>query len=203
MRNRLPSTQPSPRLTLRSTSRATAAVARCRTVASFTSCLMKTRSASSNDFEAVLALNRESERFLSPLTMERLYLLHSAANLHEVLEVEGEVVAFVLALREGASYDSVNYRWFIDRYERFLYVDRVVVSAAQHGRGLGRVLYESVFSRARATSVPVVTCEFDLDPPNRASEHFHRAFGFAEVGRQWVAGGKKQVSLQAASVGRE
>ncbi len=165
--------------------------------------LMKTRTASSDDFDAMLALNLESERFLSPLTRERLASLHRQADLHQVLEVKGEVVAFVLALREGASYDSVNYRWFAGGYERFLYVDRVVVAASQHGRGFGRALYERVFSRAQATGVPVVTCEYDVEPPNLASERFHQGFGFAEVGRQSVAGGKKQVSLQAASVGRE
>ncbi len=41
----------------------------------------------------------------------------------------------------AASYDSVNYRWFAERYERFLYVDRVVVAAAQHGRGFGLAQY--------------------------------------------------------------
>jgi uncharacterized protein len=164
---------------------------------------MKTRTAISTDFDAVLALNRESERFLSSLTRERLNRLHLEAELHQVLEVGEQVVAFVLALREGATYDSINYRWFNERYERFLYVDRVVVSADQHGRGHGRVLYESVFAHALATSVPVVACEYDVEPLNLASERFHKAFGFIEVGRQLVAGGKKRVSLQVASVSRE
>jgi len=159
-----------------------------------------TRTATINDFEAVLALNRESERFLSPLTRGRLELLHAEADLHQVIEVDGAVVAFVLALREGSGYDSVNYRWFVDRYERFLYVDRVVVAAAQHGRGLGRMLYDAVFAHARTTGVPRITCEYDLDPPNPASARFHDVFGFREVGRQRVAGGSKQVSLQAADV---
>jgi predicted GNAT superfamily acetyltransferase len=162
---------------------------------------MKTRTATSSDFKSILALNFESERFLNPLTMEQLEQLHLQANLHQVLEIEGQVGAFVLALREGTSYDNVNYRWFIERYERFLYVDRVVVSEALHGQGLGRVLYESIFAHARATRTPVITCEYDIEPPNLASERFHRAFGFVEVGRQLVAGGKKLVSLQAAPIG--
>lgn len=162
---------------------------------------MKTRAASPKDFETVLALNRESEHFLSPLSIDRLERLHTQADLHRVLEEDGAVVAFVLTLREGASYDSINYRWFAGRYERFLYVDRVVVASARHGRGLGRVLYELVYARARETDVPWVTCEFDLEPPNPGSERFHRNLGFVEVGRHTVAGGKKRVSLQAAPVG--
>ena len=156
------------------------------------------RPATPDDFAAILALNEESVHFLSPLSRERLELLHRSAELHEVVEIEGEVIAFVLALREGASYDSVNYRWFAQRFEPFLYVDRVVVSNAHRSAGAGRLLYEKVFAHAAATGVPRVTCEYDLSPPNPASERFHASFGFAEVGRQLVAGGKKMVSLQAA-----
>jgi predicted GNAT superfamily acetyltransferase len=48
---------------------------------------------------------------------------------------ERTIAAFLLAFREGAGYDSVNYRWFAQRYERFLYVDRVVVAPAARGQG--------------------------------------------------------------------
>ncbi len=161
--------------------------------------LWKIRAANPADFESVLALNFEAERFLSPLTRDRLDVLHQQACLHQVIEIDGKVAAFVLALREGENYDSVNYQWFLGRHERFMYVDRVVVSGALQGLGLGRVLYEAAFAHAIATGVPVVTCEYDIDPPNPAFARFHRAFGFLEVGRQSVAGGKKLVSLQVAN----
>lgn len=163
---------------------------------------MTVRPARSTDFPAILALNRESEHFLSPLSPERLQWLHDHAELHVVVEEAGAVVAFVLALREGKPYDSVNYRWFADRYPCFLYVDRVVVSVAQHGHGFGRALYAAVFDHAARAGFPVVTCEYDVDPPNPSSEQFHRRFGFTEVGRQRSGGGRKQVSLQAAPVDR-
>ena len=161
---------------------------------------MNARPASVQDFDAILLLNAESVHFLSPLDRARLIDLDARAALHQVLESGGRVVAFILAFREGADYDSVNYRWFSARYERFLYVDRVAVSSGLQGGGLGRVLYESVFALARRTNVPVVTCEYDVDPPNPVSARFHARFGFSEVGRQPVAGGKKWVSLQAAPV---
>lgn len=161
---------------------------------------MTLRPATPRDFPEILVLNLESERFLSPLTPERLAQLHRQADLHQVVEEGRQVVAFVLALREGQDYGSPNYLFFETRYDRFLYVDRVVVAAASHGRGLGRVLYDAVFAHAARSQLPWVTCEYDIEPPNRASERFHRGFGFIEVGRQSVAGGRKQVSLQAASV---
>lgn len=161
---------------------------------------MKLRSAQPADFGAILALNEESVRYLSPLSPERLAALHRAAALHVVLEADGAIAAFLLAFREGARYDSVNYQWFEQRYPRFLYVDRVVVANARQGAGTGRLLNDHVFSHAEGTGVALVTCEYDVDPPNAASERFHARYGFQEVGRQAVAGGTKWVSLQAAAV---
>ncbi len=114
-----------------------------------------------------------------------------------MVEDDARVIAFLLALREGAAYDSPNYRWFALRYERFLYVDRVVVASAARGRGAGALLYRDVFEFAATHAVDLVTCEYDVEPPNPASERFHARFGFREVGRQQLDGGKL-VSLQAA-----
>jgi len=158
------------------------------------------RHAVAADFPAILRLNEESVRFLSPLTEARLAALHGQACWHRVGEENGQLVAFLLALREGADYDSPNYRWFAARYERFFYVDRVVVAAAAHGHGWGRRLYEDAFAAAAQLGIATVTCEFDVEPPNPVSEQFHRRFGFREVGRQSVAGGAKMVSLQAATI---
>ncbi len=158
------------------------------------------RDATPADFPAVLVLNEESVHFLSPLDAPRLALLHGEAALHRVVEVDGRVAAFLLAFREGAAYDSPNYRWFAARYERFLYVDRVVVAGAFQGRGLGALLYADLFDQARRTGAGRVTCEFDVDPPNEASRRFHARYGFAEVGAQAVADGRKTVSLQAVEL---
>jgi predicted GNAT superfamily acetyltransferase len=125
------------------------------------------------------------------------------AALHRVAEREGEVVGFLLAFREGADYDSPNYGWFTERYPRFLYVDRVVVAGTARGHGVGTLLYRDMFKFAAASAVGLVTCEFDIDPPNPASEGFHARFGFREAGRQRVADGRKQVSLQVAPVQTE
>ena len=157
------------------------------------------RDAGTADFPAILALNLESERFLSPMDLLRLQHLHDAAAYHRVVEVDNHVVAFLLAFREGADYDSPNYRWFAGRYPRFLYVDRVVVAASEQGKRLGAALYDDLFAFAKREGIASVTCEFDIDPPNEASRRFHARYGFREVGTQWVADGKKRVSLQESA----
>jgi uncharacterized protein len=157
------------------------------------------RDAAAADFPAILALNAESERFLSAMDMARLRHIDAQAVYHRVVELDSMVAGFLLALREGADYDSPNYRWFAARYGEFLYIDRIVISPACRGRRLGANLYDDLFAFARQQNVAAITCEFDVDPPNGESRRFHQKFGFREVGTQWVAGGKKQVSLQQAS----
>lgn len=154
------------------------------------------RDATPADFDSILRLNAESERFISPLTRQKLQQLHGAAAWHRVACVDGRVAAFLLAFSEGAAYDSQNYLWFAARYPQFLYVDRVVVDIGFQSRRLGTRLYEDLFAHARSTHVARVTCEFDIEPPNPVSAQFHRKFGFREVGRQNVAYADKAVSLQ-------
>lgn len=154
------------------------------------------RKSENKDLPRILELNEESVHFLSPLTMEKLEKLSYQSEMLSVIEVDGVVEAFVLTIREGKDYDSVNYLWFSERYDKFLYIDRVVVSVKMHGKGLGRMLYQSVFEHAKQIDVPYVTAEIDINPPNPGSLKFHEKFGFKEVGKQSVSDGKKVVSLQ-------
>lgn len=161
---------------------------------------MRIRDARPGDLEQILRLNGSSVQFLSPLTSGRLRGLHAAAAYHRVMDQDSAVQAFLLALREGAAYDSPNYRWFSDRFDRFLYIDRIVVSEAWRGQGIARLLYEDLFSFARRENAGLVVCEFDVDPPNEPSCRFHERFGFEEVGTQRVGPNLKRVSLQAVSL---
>jgi predicted GNAT superfamily acetyltransferase len=150
------------------------------------------------DHAEVLRLNAQSVHYLSPLTASGLEALQAQAALHRVVADEHGICGFLITLAQGADYGSPNYRWFADRHAHFLYVDRIVVSSETRTHGAGSLLYGQVFDYARDHDFPIVCCEFDVEPPNPASERFHRKFGFAEVGRQSVAAGSKIVSLQMA-----
>jgi len=134
------------------------------------------------------------------LDEERLRWLHRQAAIHRVAEDESGIAGFLLALREGESYYSPNYRWFSTRYPCFLYIDRVVVAARAQGAGIGSLLYEDAIEFARRDGAGILACEFDVEPPNPGSERFHQRLGFTEVGRQSVAGGRKTVSLQTLAL---
>ena len=158
------------------------------------------RNHTERDVERILELNESLVHFLSPLDREKLHHLIDQSEMMKVVEVNGRVEAFVLTFSEGKDYDSVNYLWFANKYDRFLYVDRIVVDETMHGKGIGKQLYQFVFDYAKDKGFSRVTAEIDIEPPNPGSLIFHKKFGFEEVGRQSVAGGKKIVSLQSAHV---
>jgi len=155
------------------------------------------RNARPTDFPSIAALNADAESFLSPMNEARVERLHAWAAHHRVIQDDAQVAAFLLAFREGAAYDSPNYRWFSERYASFIYIDRVVVASAERGKGLATSLYLDVFAFARKTGVALVTCEFDLEPPNEVSRRFHERLGFEEVGKH--AYNNKRVSMQATT----
>jgi len=158
------------------------------------------RDATARDRDAILALNLESEALMSPMDAARLAELEAMAAYLRVSEDERGVAAFLLAFREGAAYDSPNYRWFSDRYPRFLYVDRIAVAGDRQGRGLGPAMYADLFAFAIQHEVPRVVCEYYSLPLNLPSQRFHERAGFRQVGSQWLANGK-QVSFQEALLG--
>ncbi|MEM9568064.1 MAG: GNAT family N-acetyltransferase [Cyanobacteria bacterium P01_E01_bin.34] len=151
-----------------------------------------------SDFQAILTLNDAAVQHTSPMDLGRLQSLVRMSAYQKVITVNGRVVAFLIALRNGEPYENDNYMWFAARIPHFLYVDRVVVDAHFWGRRIASKLYDNLFEFARAQDIDTISCEFNIDPPNSASRAFHAKFGFKQLGTQWVAGGTKQVSLQAA-----
>jgi uncharacterized protein len=160
------------------------------------------RVADPKDFEDICALNLAESQHTSAMDAVRLKELNAISCYHKVASLGGIVAAFLLAMRHDSPYKNDNFEWFSGRYARFIYVDRVVVSRASRGRRLGSLLYEDVFHHARSNEIPLVTCEYNIVPPNEASRLFHEKFGFKEQGTQWVANGTKRVSLQVAETER-
>ena len=105
----------------------------------------------------------------------------------------GNVDAFLIALDDSAKYDSPNYARFQERYDRFIYVDRIVVRASARGKHLAKRLYADLASRAVEAGHRMIACEINSDPPNPASDAFHARIGFVPVGVAAIHGGAKTV----------
>lgn len=147
---------------------------------------------------AVLALNNAHAAELSWLEPERLSVLIGEAFLARRI---GAVDAFLLTFDQDAAYDSPNFLWFRDRYPRFVYVDRIAVAPSARGRGLARRLYLDLFEHVARAGHDLVVCEVNSEPPNPASDAFHAALGFDEVGQASIHGGAKSVRYFARRMG--
>ena len=158
------------------------------------------------DEMAVLAMNGLAEQVTSPLDAERFSALFAVSDLKQVAELDGEPVGFVLAITGGKPFENQNYRWFTrwftERAGHFIYIDRVIVSPACQGQGVGRAFYAAVFDAARQSRIAHVCAEMDLEPPNHGSLHFHRKLGFTEIGTRDVESGKRLL-MQVCEVGTQ
>ena len=95
--------------------------------------------------------------------------------------VEGSLAGFVICLPPNTEYGSLNYAWFNQRYDDFLYVDRIAVSIEYQNQNIGSTLYEHVKKQAEEIDAPV-TAEVNIHPPNPGSMRFHDRHGFERVG---------------------
>jgi predicted GNAT superfamily acetyltransferase len=97
---------------------------------------------------------------------------------------------FLIAMNEQSPYPNPNFNWFKERYERFVYIDRIIIHPSQRQFGHARRLYEELFEKAIATNRRWVTAEITQTPPNPGSDAFHQKLGFIEVGTQRLESGK-------------
>lgn len=120
------------------------------------------------------------------MSPEAFVRLLGEAFLARAVGPEGAPEALLIALDAAADYDSPNFLWFRargpDAAGDFAYVDRVIVSERARGGGLARRLYAELFASAKEAGLKRVVCEVNSDPPNPASDAFHAALGFREVG---------------------
>lgn len=154
---------------------------------------MQIRQVRSEDLETILEHNEAVLPHVNSLTMDELRTLtDDAVSFPVAVDDAGTIAGFVLVLDETSSYESPNYRYFVDRFENFWYVDRIVVVEAFRRHGIGRLLYDHLGSAAQA---PRICCEVNLDPPNPGSVAFHESIGFGGVGEQ-DAKGKRVLMME-------
>lgn len=126
--------------------------------------------ASRADVERALQLNQQNVTELSALDEARLVKLVGQAF---AALLGGDGKAFLLCFDQDAAYDSPNFDWFRSRYDRFVYIDRVAVSASARKSGLASQLYSRLSQAAAEAGHDLVCCEVNLDPPNPISDAFH------------------------------
>ena len=142
---------------------------------------MDIRALSLDDIEAMWTINEEGLPGTGQVSHEELASLLNLASFSMGVFEDGHMLGFVICLPPSTAYGSLNYAWFNQRYDAFLYVDRIAVAEAHRNEGVGSMLYEQVARHAGEQNIPVAA-EVNLEPPNPGSVRFHHRFGFEEVG---------------------
>ena len=142
---------------------------------------MELRPLSFEDVDSMWAINEQGLPGTGEVSKEELNDLLDLSVLSVGAFKGRELIGFVLCLSPGTSYASLNYGWFNNHFDDFIYVDRIAISEKYRSQGVGTGLYESVFSYSSDNNIPVAA-EVNLEPPNPGSMRFHHRFGFEEVG---------------------
>ncbi|TDE00084.1 GNAT family N-acetyltransferase [Jiangella asiatica] len=148
------------------------------------------RTPTAADELALLTLNNDHALELSELTADELRELLKIAWR---VRITDDAAAMVVAFDQDTVRDSQNFTWFKERYDRFAYIDRVVVTSRLRGQGVARALYEEVIAAARAEGHTLLCAEVNLEPPNPASDALHLSMGFTPVGTAQLIGRDKSV----------
>ena len=154
-----------------------------------------------SDRHGVLAINEANVPEVGPMDDAKLDLLIDEAESFLVVEVDGVVVGMMILLGPGGAYASPNYRWFVERYDQFVYVDRIALAESARGQGWGPALYATFEEVARERGVVTLTAEVNTVPINERSLRFHEVAGFDEVARCQVYGGDGEVAMLVKTLG--
>ncbi len=139
-----------------------------------------------DDLPTIHAINEAAYPAVGTETIDDLGHIGSESIIALVAEAERDIAGFCFVLAPGADYDSMNYQWFLERYDDFVYLDRIAISPAFQRRGLGHAMYAEVerLAAERRPEATDFTLEVNLRPRNDQSLAFHAQLGFVEVGQQ-------------------
>jgi predicted GNAT superfamily acetyltransferase len=151
------------------------------------------REVTDDDFPQILKLNQGAVPQVNAVDLDALRWFEQEAAYFRVAKAGGGLAGFLIAVAHDSGYASKYFRWFCERYDRFIYVDRVVVAESARGKRIAWRLFEDVERVAGERACPLVSDVYSR-PPNQISLAFHDKYGFLTVGAQQVDDGAREVA---------
>ena len=110
-------------------------------------------------------------------------------------------MGFVICLRENTNYQSINYKFFQKRHNKFFYIDRIAIdnkfqSVSWYWKYLIKIsFYDKLISIKHKFNIPICA-EVNIDPPNELSINFHKKHGFVEITESTIKEGYSVVYME-------
>ena len=143
---------------------------------------MEIRALQISDSSSIWEINEQGLPGTGKVSEQEILGLLNYSSFSIGLFDSNSLLGFVICLPPKTAYGSLNYLWFNERYDDFLYVDRIAVSTANRNQKIGSKLYQAVIDTASKLGVPIAA-EVNLRPPNPDSVRFHQRHGFTEIGQ--------------------
>ena len=154
----------------------------------------KIEQATKDDLKSILSLNQDSIPAVTSSNLEMMKHLLIICDYFKICKINGEIIGFLNALLPSKDYKSEHYKWFNDRYESFIYVDRIIFNESYQDQGDGTVFYDDLINSIKNTSLDI-TCEINTKPYNKQSINFHKKYGFKKVGRKDINSEKSVIYM--------
>ena len=142
---------------------------------------MDLRELQNEDISEIWEINEQGLPGTGKVNHDEIEALLGISELAVGVFENSKLLGFVICLLPGTNYGSLNYSWFNEKYDEFIYVDRIAVSQTHRNQNIGSLIYQKVAEYSKQHNVPIAA-EVSLVPPNPGSMRFHHRFGFTEVG---------------------
>jgi len=150
---------------------------------------MSIRRAKEKDLPSILDLNNRESKWVGKKDID-FFQNYMDIPIFNVFEVNERIVGFLMAMDHNANYHSINFIWFKNKFNKFYYIDRVIVDESMRGKGIASLLYRELIDTKG--DIPLVA-EVSINPSNEGSLIFHDKIGFKEVGT--LTSGDKKVRM--------
>lgn len=162
--------------------------------------MFKLREVTISDLEKIRKINEEAIPAVNTVSLDEFkWFLKRSIYFKVSLNKDEEVCGFLLVLPTGLKYESLNYKWFSDKFSDFAYIDRIAVKDEFRGKGIGKSLYVDL-EKSVMKDIKRIACEFNIKPPNLVSKKFHEGLAYKRVGTQLTENETKEVSLMIKEI---
>ena len=161
--------------------------------------MFKLRDAKHSDIEKIVLINESAIPAVNYVSYKEFeWFLYRKLYFKIAENSHGDISGFLLVLPSGLEYKSLNYKWFSDKYDKFAYIDRIVIMDEFKKNGIGKSLYLDL--EKNIGEYQLIACEFNIEPPNPISKKFHESLNYENVGYQFTENETKKVSLMIKKI---
>lgn len=121
---------------------------------------------------------------------------HAEGPIVETMPEHSNLAGFLIGMTPEVPYWSGNFKWFLERSDDFVYIDRIAVSPWFRKRGIAARLYADVERYARSLGAKRLTLEVNVRPRNDISLAFHDRMGFTALDERETDYGSRVVMME-------